>query len=133
MRKLENENLSRDGFGMLKKWLENRNAGKTFVDYFHEYGYQTLAVYDAGDLGRLLYEEIRDSDLAVRYFVDRNAEGLRNIDGIPVILPSQIQKMEEVDVLVISPIVDYDAVCRLLAEEMPKIRTLSLREAVFEF
>ena len=65
--------------------------------------------------------------------MDRNAEGLRNIDGIPVILPSQIQKMEEVDVLVISPIVDYDAVCRLLAEEMPKIRTLSLREAVFEF
>ena len=28
MRKLENENLSHDGFVMLKRWMENRNAGK---------------------------------------------------------------------------------------------------------
>ena len=84
MRKLENENLSHDGFVMLKRWMENRNAGKTFADYIHEYGYRTLGIYDAGELGRLLYEEIKDSDITVKYFVDRNAEGLGKIEGIPV-------------------------------------------------
>lgn len=133
MRNLENENLNRDGFVMLKRWLENRNAGKTFVDYFHEYGYLTLAVYDAGELGRLLYEEIKDSDLTLRYFVDRNAEGLGTIEGIPVISLSQISCMEEVDVLIVSPIADYDAVCRVLAEKAPELRTMSLKEAVYEF
>lgn len=133
MKKLENENLSRDGFAMLKRWMENRNAGKTFVDYLHEYGYKTLGIYDAGELGRLLYEEIKASDLKVRYFVDRNAEGLKAIEGIPVIYLSEISKMEEVDVLIISPIVDYEAVCQILSEEAPKLQTLSLKEAVYEF
>lgn len=133
MGKLENENLNRDGFAMLKRWMENRNAGKTFVDYFQEYGYKTLGIYDAGELGRLLYEEIKDSDLTVCYFADRNAEGLGTIEGIPVIYPSQIPQMEKVDVLVISPIVDYEAVCQALVEEAPELQTLSLKEAVYEF
>ncbi len=133
MRKLENENLNRDGFAMLKRWMENRNAGKTFADYFHECGYRTIGICDAGEIGRLLYEEIKNSDIVVRYFADRNAEGLRMIDKVPVVPLSRIPDMEEVDVLVISPIMDYDAVCSLLAEKDPAIRTLSLKEAVYEF
>ena len=133
MKKLENENLNRDGFVMLKRWLENRNAGKTFVDYFHAYGYQTIGICDAGELGRLLYEEIKNSDIAVRYFADRNAEGLQRIDGIPVVPLSKIADMEQVDALLISPIVDYDAICRLLAEKAPGVQTLPLKEAVYEF
>ena len=130
---LENENLNKEGFVTLKKWLENRNRGKTFADYFHEYGYQSIAIYDAGELGRLLYDEINDSDIGVKYFIDRNAEGIKEIDGIPVIILSQIGGMEEVDVLLVSPVVNYDAVCRLLAESEPEIRTLAFRDAVFEF
>ncbi len=130
---LENENLNKEGFVTLKKWLENRNRGKTFADYFHEYGYQSIAIYDAGELGRLLYDEIKDSDIGVKYFIDRNAEGIKEIDGIPVIILSQIGGMEEVDVLLVSPVVNYDAVCRLLAESEPEIRTLAFRDAVFEF
>lgn len=133
MRKLENENLSHDGFVMLKRWMENRNAGKTFADYFHGYGYRTLGIYDAGELGRLLYEEIKDSDLAVKYFVDRNAEGLGKIEEIPIVSLSKIADMEEVDALIVSPIANYDALCALLAERLPQMRTLSLKEAVYEF
>ena len=130
---LENDNLNKEGFITLKKWLENRNRGKTFADYFHEYGYHTIAIYDAGDLGRLLYNEIKDSDIVVKYFIDRNAEGIKEIDGIPVILLSQISRMEEVDVLLISPVVNYDVISLLLAEAEPELRTLAFRDAVFEF
>lgn len=130
---LENKDFSKEGFVTLKKWLENRNRGKTFADYFHEYGYQSIAIYDAGELGRLLYNEIKDSDIIVKYFIDRNAEGIKEVDGIPVILLSQIDRMEEVDALLVSPVVNYDAVCQLLAEQLPTIRTLAFRDAVFEF
>lgn len=133
MRKLENENLSHDGFVMLKRWMENRNAGKTFADYIHEYGYRTLGIYDAGELGRLLYEEIKDSDITVKYFVDRNAEGLGKIEEIPVVSLPQIAEMEEVDALIVSPVVNYDVLCALLADHLPGMRTLSLKEAVYEF
>lgn len=130
---LENKNLNREGFTLLKRWLENRNAGKTFVDYFHEYGYRSIAIYDAGELGRLLYDEVKDSDIRVKYFVDRNAEGLRDIDGIPVILLRQIGEAEDVDALLVSPVVNYDALCRATAELAPTLRMLALRDAVYEF
>lgn len=130
---LENKNINREGFTMLKRWLENRNAGKTFVDYFHWCGWKTIAIYDAGEIGRLLYGEIKDSDIAIKYFVDRNAEGLKSVDGIPVILLPDIGKMEEVDILVVSPAVNYDMFCRAVAEYAPRLRTLPLRDAVYEF
>lgn len=130
---LENPNLNQEGFIMLKKWLENRNAGKTFTDYFHQYGYHTIGIYDAGDLGRILYDEIRDSDIQVKYFIDRNWEGLGSIEGIPVIDLGKIGEMEEVDALIVSPVVSYDAVCRILADKAPRLRILAFRDAVFEF
>lgn len=133
MEKMVNENSDRDCFITLKRWLENRNHNKTFLDYFRQYGYQAIAIYGAGDLGRLLYEEIRGTEVAVKYFVDRNAEGIREIDGIPVITIQEIRDREEVDALIITPVGNYDAICRTLAEHNPEIRTLSLREAVYEF
>ena len=80
-----------------------------------------------------MYNEIKDSDIVVKYFIDRNAEGIKEIDGIPVILLSQISRMEEVDVLLISPVVNYDVISLLLAETEPELRTLAFRDAVFEF
>ena len=55
----ENKNAFLDGYLVMKKWIENRNAGKTFVDYFHECGYSRIAIYDATDIGKLLYDEIK--------------------------------------------------------------------------
>ncbi len=133
MQKLDNMNSDRDCFITLKRWLENRNRNKTFSDYFHQCGYRTIAIYGAGDMGRLLYEEVKNTDIAVKYFVDRNAEGLREVEGIPVIPVSEIRDGGEVDVLVITPIGNYDEICRLLARQAPEMRTLSLREAVYEF
>lgn len=130
---LENNNLNREGFTMLKRWLENRNAGKTFVDYFHQCGCKTIAIYDAGEIGRLLYGEIKNSDIEIKYFIDRNAEGLKDVDGIPVILLPHIGKMEEVDILVVSPIVNYEMFCKAVTRYVPELRTLPLRDAVYEF
>lgn len=133
MQKLENANSDRDCFITLKRWLENRNQNKYFSDYFHQYGYRTVAIYGAGDLGRLLYEEIKETDIVVKYFVDRNAEGLHQIEGIPVYTISEAVHEEETDVLVITPVGNYDEICKVLVKQIPWVRLLSLREAVYEF
>ncbi|MCI8949030.1 MAG: hypothetical protein HFG49_03175 [Lachnospiraceae bacterium] len=122
----------RESFMAVKRWLENRNANKTFADYFHRYGYKTIAIYGAGDLGRLLYEEIKNSDIKVKYFIDRNGEGIHEIDGIPVTTISSAGEMEEVDILVVTFLNTYDKMCETLARYAPEIRTLSLKEALYE-
>ncbi|MEH2950663.1 hypothetical protein [Sporofaciens sp. JLR.KK001] len=130
---LENKNLNREGFTMMKRWLENRNAGKTFADFFHQYGYHSIAIYDAGEIGRILYDEIKGLDIEVKYFVDRNAQGMRTLDGIPVVLLRDIKEMAEVDALLVSPIVNCDVLCKVLSKEVPELSVLALRDAVYEF
>lgn len=129
----ENANKYFDCFVTMKRWLENRNNGKTFDEYFIKCGYKEIAIYGAGDVGNLIYEEVKNSDVKVKYFVDRNGEGLGTIDEIPVITLNDIEKIEEVDIMVVSPIDNYDAICRDLLKISPNIRTLSLKDAVYEF
>ncbi len=126
------ENNYFDCFVTMKRWLENRNRDKKWSSYFQEYGYQTIAIYGAGDIGRLLYEELKESAITVLYFVDRNAEGLNDINGIPVITPEEIIDQPKVDTLVISPLGDYFAISEALTRLMPELSTLSLKDAVYE-
>lgn len=130
---LDNVNYENDGFITMKRWLENRNKGKTFEDYFKQCGFTSISIYGAGDMGRLLYAEVKNSDIKIKYFVDRNAEGIGSIDDIPVVTIDRIPQMPDVDILVITPAGNFDAISRDLARIAPTVRTTSLKEAVYEF
>ena len=130
---LVNKNFAGECIAMFKRWLENRNVGKTFADYLTEYGFKTIAIFDAGEIGQLLYAEVKNSEIEVKYFIDRNAEGIRTIDGIPVIQPNIIEKMEVVDLVLVSPVFDYVQVSKLFVDINPRIGTISMKDAVYEF
>ncbi len=127
-----NPNINKDTIQTLKRWLENKNAGKSFVDFFREYGCSSIGIMDAGEIGRILYGEIKDSDIKVKWFVDRNAEGIDNIDGIPVRLMRDVFTLEDVDIICVSPVFDYEALSNYLVRNDPMIRTICLKDAVYE-
>ena len=119
-----NPNTDRDTILTLKRWLENKNKGRSFADYFRECGYRTVGIFDAGEIGRILYEELKDTGIRVEWFVDKNAEGIQWIDGIPVKLMQEVFDLPAVDIVCVSPIYDYEAVNRYLAAQDPQIRDL---------
>ena len=127
-----NENASRDIITTLKRWLENKNAGKSFSKYLIDNGYMTIGIMDAGEIGKILYEELKKSEVEVKWFVDRNAEGIGQIDGKPVRLLRDVFLLEKVDIICVSPIYDYEKVYSYLVEHDPTICTLSLRDAAYE-
>ncbi|MBR1702190.1 MAG: hypothetical protein IJ716_09585 [Lachnospiraceae bacterium] len=129
----QNPNSNKDIIITLKRWLENRNHKKTFADYFRECGYETIAIVDAGEIGRILYDELKESEINVKWFADENAEGIREIEGIPVCLMKDMINMSDVDIICISPIFDYAAITRYLVNKNCKIATLCLKDAVYEF
>ncbi len=133
MKTIENEKFQNDTITMFKRWLENRNAGKTFVDYFHEYGCDSIIIFDAGEIGRLLYEELKGSDIRVVCFYDRNAEGINHIDDIPVYPFSGIGDIPKADMVVVSTMFDYSFVLEMLMDVDPAIRSVYMRDAVYEF
>ena len=92
-----------------------------------------IAIYGAGDMGRLLYEEIKDSDIEVAYFADRNGEGLHQVDDIPVVPLQEIPQMEDVDGMIITPAGNYDAIYKALVKIVPEMRMIYIKDAVYEF
>ena len=71
--------------------------------------------------------------IQILYFVDRNAEGLRKYNNIPVVTIDKINEMPESDVMIVTPIARYDSINKLLLSINPEIRTISIQEAVHEF
>ena len=130
---LLNPRSDADSTAALKRWLENRNEGRTFVDYLHEYGCRKVAIFDAGEIGKLIYDELKISDITVQYFIDRNAEAIKTIDEIPVEPFRKIGELPKVDLVIISTIYNYDELNKLLVTIDPNICTLYLKDAVYEF
>ena len=116
----------------LTRWLENRINGVAISEYFSECGYQSVGIIDAGEIGKMLYQELKKSTIEVRWFIDKNAEGIVDIDGIPVKLIKQVNTLDEVDIVCISPVYDYEMVTRFLVELKPEIRTIALCDVVSE-
>ncbi|MCR5249103.1 MAG: hypothetical protein K6E50_00700 [Lachnospiraceae bacterium] len=127
-----NRNTDKDTILTLKRWLEAKNRDRSFADYLKECGYLRVGIFDAGEIGRILYDEIKNSGVEVCWFVDKNAEGIAELDGKPVRLMRRVFELPSVDIVIISPIYDYEAVTGFLAEHDPTICTLSLKDAAYE-
>ncbi len=133
MYKLLNPNYQNDAISMMKRWLENKNNGKTFAEFFHKYGCKSVIIIDAGEIGRILYKEIKDSDIKVVCFFDRNAEGMRLVENTPVYSFGSINNIPKVDMIIVSPVYSYDDVNRMLIRVNSSIRSMSMKDAVYEF
>jgi hypothetical protein len=120
------------GFATAKRWLENRNNGKKFDEYLLEFGYNSVAIYGAGDLGAILYNEIK-LKLEILYFIDRNAETIQSIDGLPVLLPCQLLCAEMADVVIVTVMNNFQEISNAILAQRPCQPILALRDAVYEF
>lgn len=128
-----NPNSERDTILLLKRWLENKNHNRSFADYFVECGYDSIGICDAGDIGKILYDEIKSCPkIKVKWFIDKNAEGIGNIEGKPVRMMKDIFNLPAVDIVCISPIYDYESLSNYLFKDNPQISTLSLKDAAYE-
>ena len=119
------------GLPTLKRWLENRNSNKMIGDYFLECGYRNIAICDSGEIGLLLFEEVIKSNINVVCFIDRNSEGLEQIDGIPVISLNKIESLD-IDVVVVCPPENYSEVSKYLVRKKNNTPTIYLKDAVYE-
>lgn len=130
--KLNTNNKHWECYVIMKKWMENRNSNKTLKKYFSNYPYNKIAVYGAGDLGKLFAFEMRESDITISYFIDRSAEGNNSYDGIPIVTIEDFEKQEKVDAIIVTPIVDYNSVCEELVRKGINTATVSLRDIIYE-
>ncbi len=94
------------------RWIENKNAGKSIESYFIENQYKTIAIYGAGTLGELLYEDIKNSKIEIAYFIDKSSYGKTNYIALEkeIYHPAQISELENVDAIIVTPIFAFQEI-----------------------
>lgn len=95
---------------MFKKWLIMLESGGTAADYFHERKFRTVAIYGMGYLGERLLEELRTTDIQIKYIIDKKAGSI--FGGVPV--RALTDNLEPVDAIIVTPVYYFYSVKREL-------------------
>lgn len=61
----------RSYFFLLESWVRLKQQGKDISSFFSRKGYQNIAIYGFGKIGKLLFNELKDSDIRVTYAIDQ--------------------------------------------------------------
>ena len=115
------------GFQILNRWLFLSQNGKTLIPFFHNNFIKNIAIYGMGVLGERLYDELKNSDIVVKYGIDRIAKS-KNISGIKIYDIDE-KYFHNIDVIVVTPVQDYWAIVELL-EQRTEAVILSLDDIV---
>lgn len=118
-------------YQLANQWLMNKNEGKQVSRYFEDNDIKSVAIYGMGTLGELFYEEIKDSNVKVGYFIDKNSDILcYGMDEVPITSIEDISEQEEVDAIIVTPVFDFDAIQEDL-EKVTDIHLISLEDVVY--
>lgn len=131
LKALEKVNAKTDKFkqyyNTLNQWLNNKDTGKNSEDYFKRNNYKTIAIYGMGEIGNRLYNELKNSDIKIKYVIDQSIDYLNQ--EIPVV--SLEDKLEEVDVIVVTPTFAYEDVKSRLIKKV-NCPIISINEVLYE-
>lgn len=110
----------------LLQWVRLKQNNIQLIDFFHMNNFRNIAIYGMGDMAYLLINELKDTDVTIRYGIDANFYG--DFWGIHVI--SIEEEFSKVDAIIITPVFAYDNVFVKLHNkcEMPLI---SLEDVLF--
>lgn len=93
-------------FYTLMKWLSNNRYKKNVEKTISQKGWKNIAIYGMGYLGRILYDELEESDIKIVYFIDnsftdpigafdvyRFGDDLPIVDGIIVTVAEHVDEI----------------------------------------
>lgn len=92
---------------VFNQWLAYKQEGKSLASFFEEYNYKTIAVYGMSFLGERLIQELKDTNINVKYAIDKNADGIYSED---VEIKDLSEDLPEVDVIVVTAVYFFDEI-----------------------
>lgn len=130
-KKIEQKSIKVDKFkayyNVLNQWLILKQEGKNLSDYFVRNGYHTIAIYGMGEMGNRLYDELKNSEIKVKYAIDKNASNIyAELD-----IYDMSEELETVDAIVVSAIFTFDEVKESLSEKTAS-PIISLEDVVYD-
>lgn len=99
---------------MLNQWLEVKQKQKSISDYLYAQGYHEIAIYGMNFLGERLLSELKDTEVTVRYVIDKNTKNIS--PDIKSFTPDE--SLEKVDAIIVSVNYYFDEICKDLSNKV---------------
>jgi hypothetical protein len=112
---------------MMNRWVEIKQEGKSLVDFFIKNNYRTIAVYGMSYTGERLLNELKDSNITVKYGIDQRADEIYT--GINLI--TMDDEFPEVDAVVVTPIFFFDEIRNKVSNKID-CPIISLEDILYE-
>lgn len=92
---------------ILINWISAEVVGDGIRKFFAESGFKRIAIYGAGSLGMTLYHALKESNVEIKYYVDKKAGSIEL--GLPIALVKQddINQQEKVDAIIVTVSRDF--------------------------
>lgn len=114
-------------FLMMNQWVKVRQEGKTLAEYFERNNYKNIAIYGMSFAGETLLDELKDSQICVKYGIDKKAGRInKEIDMVTI-----EENLQEVDAIVVTAITFFDEIAEKLRKRL-NCPILSLEEILYE-
>lgn len=113
-------------FHLVSQWLRLWQEGKNIIKYFEKNNYRNIAIYGKGSIGEAVAKEMFNSNISVKYFIDRKAG--KDMGGSVV---SPDSELEEVDVIVVTPIMSYGEIKQQLVKKV-NCPVISIEDVLYE-
>lgn len=114
-------------FLMMNQWVKIKQEGKNLSSYFEKSGYKKIAIYGMSYAGETLIEELKGSEIQVKYGIDQKADTIySDIDVVAV-----EDTLTEVDAVVVTAITFFDEIEAKLCERV-SCPIISLEDILYE-
>ena len=118
---------------LLHLWIKNKNDNKNLVDYFTKNNYKKIALYGYGKMAVALYDELKNTDIVIKYFIDNEKEdGEKEHNNIPIIDIFEVVGQPTVDIIVVTPLDNFDNIKKVLQNACTKADIVSIQNILEE-
>lgn len=114
-------------FLMMNRWVEVKQDGKNLINYFHEKGYTSIAIYGMSYAGERLLYELKGSDIEVKCGIDQKADEIYT--EVDMITPDD--EIPQVDAVIVTSIYFFDEIKEKL-EGVVDSPVISLEDVLYE-
>lgn len=114
-------------FLMMNQWVAVKQEGKNLADYLEKMQYKAIAIYGMSYAGERLVEELKGSNIQIKYAIDQKAGEIYS--DINIVAPED--ELEEVDAIIVTPIFFFDDIEDKLSQKID-CPIISLEDILYE-
>lgn len=111
------------------RWMEVVAKKKSIENYFLSKGISKLAIYGTGHIGRLIYNQLKNSDVTVLYGIDQNIENNFISEDIPLYTIEEL--FPDVQAIIVTPFYAFQEIKKNLQKKV-KCKLFSVDEMIEE-